>query len=204
MAADPPSFASRDPLSPAFWDERFANAFTPWDRGGVPQALRDFVARSPAPLSTLIPGSGSSYELVFLCQAGWDATAIDFAPQAVARGKALAGQWANRVVEADFFAWQPRQALDFIYECAFLCALPPAMRARVAARWAELLPAGARLGGFFFFDQTVKGPPFGIDRAGLEALLMPCFELVEDAPVADSIPIFAGKERWMLWQRRSS
>lgn len=204
MAADPPSFASRDPLSPAFWDERFATSFTPWDRGGVPQALRDFVARSPAPLSTLVPGSGSSYELVFLCQAGWDATAIDFAPQAVARGKALAGQWADRVVEADFFAWQPRQALDFIYECAFLCALPPAMRPRVAARWAELLPAGGRLGGFFFFDQTVKGPPFGIDRAGLEALLMPCFELVEDAPVTDSIPIFAGKERWMLWQRRSS
>ena len=200
--ADQPSFASRDPLSPQFWDERFAHAFTPWDRGGVPQALREFVARSPAPLSTLIPGCGSAYELVFLCEAGWDTLAIDFAPQAVARGKAQAGRWGGRVLEADFFAWQPPRPLAFIYECAFLCALPPSMRSQVAARWAELLAPGGRLGGFFFFDQTVKGPPFGIDRAGLEALLAPAFEPVEDAPVPDSIPIFAGKERWMVWQRR--
>lgn len=200
--AGTPVFASRDPRAPQFWDERFARAFTPWDRGGVPQALRDFVARNPRPLSTLIPGCGSAHELGFLCEAGWDAVAIDFAPEAVARGKALAGQWGDRVVEADFFAWRPRQALDFIYECAFLCALPPAMRPQVAARWAELLAPGGRLGGFFFFDEAPTGPPFGIDREGLDALLAPYFDCVEDAPVADSIPIFAGKERWMLWRRR--
>jgi hypothetical protein len=37
-------FLQRDPRSPAFWDERFERAFTPWDRGAAPQALRDFVA----------------------------------------------------------------------------------------------------------------------------------------------------------------
>lgn len=202
MAADPPNFASRDPLSPRFWDERFVQSFTPWDRGGVPQALRDFVARNPHPLASLIPGCGSAYELVHLCEAGWDATAIDFAPAAVARARTLAGQWGGRVVEADFFAWQPPQSLDFIYECAFLCALPPAMRPQVAARWAELLPPGGRLAGFFYFDQTVKGPPFGIERSELESSLAPYFDCVEDAQVADSIPIFAGKERWMVWQRQ--
>lgn len=201
MSADPPGFASRDPLSPQFWDERFAKSFTPWDRGGVPQALRDFVAAS-RPLVSLIPGCGSAYELAWLCRAGWDATAIDFAPEAVARGKALAGQWADRVVQADFFTWQPQQALDFIHECAFLCALPPVMRPQVAARWAALLAPGGLLGGFFFLDQTAKGPPFGIERAALEDLMAPYFDCVEDAPVADSIPVFAGKERWMLWQRR--
>ena len=29
-------FNARDPLSPAFWDERFEKQFTPWDQGGVP------------------------------------------------------------------------------------------------------------------------------------------------------------------------
>ena len=203
MVADVPDFASRDPLNPRFWDERFAKSFTPWDRGGVPQALRDFVACSPHPLVTLIPGCGSAYELVFLCAAGWDALAIDFAPGAVARAKGLAGEWAGRVVEADFFAWQPPRPLELIYECAFLCALPPALRRQVAARWAELLAPGGRLAGFFFFDQTVKGPPFGIDREGLAALLAPYFDCVEDGPVADSIPVFSGKERWMVWQRRT-
>ena len=201
MGPEPAVFDHRDPLSPQFWDERFARAFTPWDRGGVPQALRDFVARN-GPLATLIPGCGSAYELTYLRDAGWDATAIDFAPAAVARGQALAGPWRARVVQADFFAWQPAHAPGFIYECAFLCALPRAMRPQVAARWAALLAPGGRVGGFFFFDQAEKGPPFGIDRSGLDALMAPYFDCVEDAPVADSIPVFAGKERWMVWQRR--
>jgi hypothetical protein len=200
--AEPPTFDSRDPLDPRFWDERFAKSFTPWDRGGVPQALRDFITRSPRALATLIPGCGSAYELVYLCQAGWDAIAIDFAPEAVARARALAGQWSARVVQADFFTWQPPRPIELIYECAFLCALPRAMRPQVAARWAALLPPGGKVAGFFFFDQAPKGPPFGIDRSGLDALMAPYFDCVEDAQVTDSIPVFAGKERWMVWQRR--
>jgi len=193
-------FTHRDPLDPAFWDERFARAFTPWDRGGVPQALRDFVGRN-RPLATLIPGCGSAYELVHLCEAGWDATAIDFAPEAVARGKALAGQWGDRIVEADFFAWQPSRPVELIYECAFLCALPPSLRTQLVSRWAELLQPGGQVAGFFYFDQTIKGPPFGIERAELESLMARYFDCVEDQSVDDSIPIFAGKECWMVFQR---
>jgi hypothetical protein len=197
-----PEFASRDPNTPGFWDERFERGFTPWDRGGVPQALRDFVARSGKPLVTLIPGCGAAYELAFLSEQGWDATAIDFSPAAVARAKAGLGQWADRVVQADFFDYAPARPLDLIYERAFLCALPRAMWPQVAARWAELLAPGAKLAGFFFFDDAPKGPPFGIGRAALDALLTPYFDCIEDDAVADSIPVFAGKERWMVWQRR--
>ena len=166
----------------------------------MPQALRDFVGRN-GPLATLIPGCGSAYELVYLCEAGWDATAIDFAPEAVTRARALAGQWAERIVEADFFDWQPACPVELIYECAFLCALPPAMRPQLVARWAELLALGGQVAGFFYIDQTVKGPPFGIERAERERLMAPYFDCVEDAAVTDSIPIFAGKERWMVFQR---
>jgi SAM-dependent methyltransferase len=195
-------FNERDPLKPAFWDERFAGCFTPWDKGGVPQALRDFVAAAPAPLSTLIPGCGSAYELACLAEAGWDVTAIDFSPAAVAAAKAAVGPWAGRVVEADFFAWQPARPLQLIYERAFLCAMPRALWPQVAARWAELLAPGALLAGYFFFDNVAKGPPFGIAREQLDALLAPHFDCVEDAAVADSIAVFEGKERWLVWRRR--
>jgi SAM-dependent methyltransferase len=197
-----PDFEQRNPRDPAFWDERFAQRFTPWDKGGVPQDLRRFVAEAAAPLRTLIPGCGTAYELVCLADAGWDATAIDFSPAAVALGKAAAGQWAGRVVEADFFTWQPEQPLQLIYERAFLCAMPRELWPRVAARWAGLLAPGALLAGFFFFDDAPKGPPFGIGRVQLEALLAPYFDLVEERSVADSIPVFLGKERWMMWRRR--
>ncbi|MGZ5201825.1 MAG: methyltransferase [Telluria sp.] len=198
-----PEFTNRDPLSPAFWDERFERGFTPWDRAGVPEALRSFVATASRPLATLIPGCGSAFELAFLCEAGWDATAIDFSPAAVEAGRTVAGQWRGRVLLADFFAWQPPNPLDCIYERAFLCAMPRAMWPQVAARWAELLAPGGVLAGFFFFDDAPKGPPFGASREALDALLARDFDCIEDSPVADSIPVFQGKERWMRWRRRA-
>jgi SAM-dependent methyltransferase len=197
-----PEFTSRDPLAPAFWDERFEREFTPWDLKGVPQGLREFVERDPAPRTVLIPGCGNGYELVCMAEAGWDVTAIDFSPAAVRRARAVVGAWAAQVVEADFFAWQPPRTLDLIYERAFLCAMPPSMWPQLAARWAGLLSTGGQLAGFFFFGTSPKGPPFGIARAALEALLTPHFARVEEGDVTDSLPVFAGQERWMVWERQ--
>ena len=202
--ASAPDFASRDPLSPQFWDERFERGFTPWERSGVSLALRRFVAASERPLTVLVPGCGSAHELTLMCEAGWDATAIDFSHEAVARARALAGPWADRIVQADFFAYAPPRPLDLVYEQAFFCALPRARRADVARRWAELLGQGGVLAGYFYFDEAAKGPPFGIGRAELDALLSPAFACVADEAVEDSIPVFAGKERWMVWQRTSA
>jgi SAM-dependent methyltransferase len=195
-------FATRDPRSPDFWDERFARGFTPWDRGGVPQDVIAFAEGSAKPLRTLIPGCGTAYELAYLVQRGWDATAIDFSPAAVATARLALGPLAGHVQEADFFQFQPQQTLDLIYERAFLCALPRAMWPQVAARWAALLPSGASLAGFFFYDDSPKGPPFGTSPQELEALLAPHFERIEDKPVSDSVPVFQGKERWQHWRRR--
>lgn len=195
-----PDFASRDPLSPRFWDERFERDFTPWERGGVPLALRRFVASS-RPLVALVPGCGSAHELTLMCEAGWDATAIDFAPEAVARARALAGPWMDRIVQADFFSYAPARPLDLVYEQAFLCALPRGRRPDVARRWAALLGQGGQLAGYFYFDEVAKGPPFGITRAELDDLLSPAFACIADEAVEDSIPVFAGKERWMIWRR---
>jgi SAM-dependent methyltransferase len=194
-------FTRRDPLQPGFWDERFERGFTPWDRGGVPDGLRDFVDRQGGPLRTLIPGCGAGYELAFLSEAGWYATAIDFSAAAVALARKAVGKWHARVIEADFFAWEPDQPLQMIYERAFLCALPRAMWPQLAERYAALLPQGALLAGYFFFDDAAKGPPFGITQERLAALLGPNFSRIEDAPVSDSIAVFAGKERWQVWQR---
>ncbi|MDO8177199.1 MAG: methyltransferase domain-containing protein [Undibacterium sp.] len=199
------NFQSKDPMQPGFWNERFETRFTPWDKGGVPQALQDFVARAEHPLVTLIPGCGIGYEAAFLAQSGWDVTAIDFSPAAVASAKAAIGEWGKHVVEADFFQYHPARPLGLIYERAFLCALPPAMRLQIVQRWAALLAAGGVLAGFFYLDDTagrsLKGPPFSISSAELQALMTPYFELLEDHGVDDSIPVFVGKERWQVWRR---
>lgn len=198
------SFSNRDPSAPEFWSERFEQAFTPWDRGDVPANLRQFVEQSGRQYTTLIPGCGTGYEVAYLAQAGWDVTAIDFSPAAVAAARAVLGSWAELVQEADFFTYQPPKPLELIYERAFLCALPREKWPAIVRRWAQLLPEGGLLTGFFYFDNAEKGPPFGADRSALEALLAPWFERLDDREVTDSIPIFAGKERWQLWRRRAS
>src|SRR3954454_14863713 len=109
-----PTFDSRDPAAPEFWNDRFEQRFTPWDRGGVPLALEQFTARSPKARVALIPGCGAGYEVAFLSKAGWDVTAIDFSPAAVAAARATLGPWAMRVVQADFFTFVPEKALDII------------------------------------------------------------------------------------------
>ncbi|NMM29138.1 MAG: methyltransferase domain-containing protein [Glaciimonas sp.] len=195
------TFETRDPTDQAFWSERFDRNFMPWDKGGVPAALRDFVAQSSRSAVVLIPGCGSAYEVAYLSEAGWDVTAIDFSPAAVGAARAVLGQWAARVEQADFFTFTPQKTPDIIYERAFLCALPPRTHAAIAARWAALLPPGGLLAGFFYFDDAPKGPPFGIAAAQLDALLLPYFERIDDRPVIDSITAFAGKERWQVWQR---
>ncbi|KAF3998536.1 methyltransferase domain-containing protein [Glaciimonas immobilis] len=196
-----PSFKTRDSSTSDFWTERFEHSFTPWDKGGVPLALQNYILRT-APVVTLIPGCGVGYEAAYLASAGWDVTAIDFSEAAVRAAQMALGSWGARVKQADFFTFVPDHPLGLIYERAFLCALPPALRPNVVQRWAALLPAGATLAGFFFFGDSPKGPPFGIDRALLERLLHPYFELIEDQAVMDSIPAFADKERWQVWHRR--
>ena len=202
MAASPLVFEYRDPNKPSFWDERFASQFTPWDQAGVPVDLQRFVTQSAAPTSTLIPGCGVGHEVRYLAELGWPVMAIDFSPLAIAAAHAEIGAYASHVVQADFFSFAPPSAIHFIYERAFLCALPRSQWPDVVARWAQLLPVGGLLGGFFFFDDKASGPPFGADQPQLTALLQPYFTLLEDRPAQQSIPLFVGRERWQLWRRQ--
>jgi hypothetical protein len=203
-------FVHRDPNHPAFWDERFQQGFTPWNRGAVPQALREFVEHTKTHSQIiphcLIPGCGHAHELGFLSEAGWQVTAIDFSSAAVATAKAQLGPWAERVQQADFFQYQTVQPLTLIYERAFFCALPPAMRGAVVERWAKLLPSGAKLMGFFLLDEdesaSKKGPPFRTHPQEWMDLMQVDFVCLEDRAVCDSLAVFEGKERWQIWQRR--
>jgi SAM-dependent methyltransferase len=201
-----PSFDNRDPNSPGFWNERFEQQFMPWDQAGVPEAFVAFVAQQatarPTPPNVLIPGCGSAYEALYLAERGWPVRAIDFAPMAVAAAREQLGAHAGIVEQADFFSYQPPFAIDWVYERAFLCALPKDRWQDYADRMAVLIPPGALLAGFYFIGATPKGPPFGIERDALDALLTPNFELIDEHEVSGSIPVFAGRERWLTWRRR--
>lgn len=202
MSTPPEKPPEQRPEHPDFWCKRFGEGVTPWDAGRVPAAFVDFIARQPAPLHTLIPGCGSAWDAAHLGNLGWPVTALDFSPVAVATASEILQNVAVNLVCDDFFSFSPSRPYQLIYERAFLCALPRKLWDDWGKRVAELLPAGGLLAGFFFVCDQAKGPPFGILLAQLEALLQPAFERLEDAEVSDSIPVFAGRERWQVWRRR--
>ncbi|MBX9630912.1 MAG: methyltransferase domain-containing protein [Burkholderiales bacterium] len=195
---------AQDSSRPDFWETRYRDHVTPWDAGRVGRNLQDY-ARSLKPgTRVLIPGCGSGYEAHLLAEAGCDVLAIDFSSAAVEAAQKNLGHFADRVRLADFFAFDAGAAFDVMIERAFLCALPRKMWAAYAARTAELLGDTGVIAGYWFFDENPKGPPFGTSPEELQALLGDAFSRIVDAPVADSLPVFAGRERWQVWARRRS
>lgn len=200
-----PTFPRHDPADAAFWEVRYAERFAPWDAGGVPAQLRAFVANHPPDGPALVPGCGSAHDVRFLAEYGWPVVGLDFSAAAVGEAQRVLGPFSACVRQGDFFAPIPEAPFALVYERAFLCALPRRMWAAWARRLAQLVAPGARLAGFFFFGEGERGPPFPLNgQAELDALLGDAFERVEDLPVSDSIPAFAGGERWQVWQRRGA
>ena len=201
-----------------FWNHRFREGTTPWDAGRVPPLLGDFAARYESRQASdadglhaastrrprvLIPGCGSAWEAAFLAQRSWETTALDFSTAAIAAARATLGDcWQGTLLCADFFSFAPEAPFDVIYERAFLCALPRQLWDDYASRMARLLRRGGLLAGFFFLGDERGGPPFAIRQERLHELLAANFCCREDGPVEDSLPIFAGQERWQVWQRR--
>jgi SAM-dependent methyltransferase len=192
---------SADSTHPDFWTIRYATGRTPWDFGGVPAALKSFLARSSTPGRVLIPGCGSGYEVQAFHTAGYDVTAIGFSPAAVDQAKRVLGLLAEKVLFGDFFAhdFGPR-CFDLIYERTFLCSMPPSRWPDHANRVADLLSAGGRLIGIFLYaEQSAPGPPYPLTEKQAERLFESRFRLVRSELVTDSLPLFRGMERWQEW-----
>lgn len=193
---------AQDSSEADFWETRYRDGVMPWDAGKVPADLRAWLPKVNAGARILIPGCGSAHEAYYLAENAFDVLAIDFSPAAVELAQRNRACFDDIVRLADFFEFDAGTGFDLIYERAFLCALPRKMWQRYAERCAQILRPGGAIAGFYFFGDSPKGPPFGTSAAELDALLDPPFTLEEDRPVRESIAVFAGRERWMVWRRR--
>ena len=188
-----------------FWNSRYLSGQTPWDFGGVPADLKAYLAAHPKGGRVLIPGCGSGYEIAAFAAAGYDVTAIDLAPAAVefAR-KRLTPAQAQQVVVGDFFTHDfGATPFDVIYERTFICSLWPERREAYRNRIATLLRHRGTLVGYFYYNtpDLTAGPPFGFAWGTSDELFGRYFLLTKDKPVTDSLPLFAGRERWQEQSR---
>lgn len=186
-----------------FWEHRYRANRTPWDQHGVPPALQAFLQRTPARGRVLLPGCGSGYEVRAFHEAGWQPLAIDYSPAALEHARAHLGPLSSTLRLADFFADDLGGPFDWIYERTFLCSMPPAHWPHYVRRMAELLRPGGNLFGIFAHGHEPEPPPYLLGPGEAETLLGPVFRLTDDRPIpaAESLPIFADKERWQIWTR---
>lgn len=192
-----------DSRKPEFWDVRYAAGRTPWELPGVPAALTRFL-QDAAPGLALVPGCGAGHEVRAFHDAGWRVTAVDFSPVAVRRAHSLLGELSRHVILGDFFTHDfGAEKFDVVYERTFLCALPPDRWAAYAARMEQLLPPEGRLVGVFLYGEELEPPPYPLQASIAEDLFAARFRLDTSVAVDDSLPLFAGKERWQEWVRRS-
>ena len=165
----------------------------------MPTTLQAFLKTSNAG-SVLIPGCGLAYEVRAFDQAGWEVMAIDFSSVAVNRARSELGELVNRVVQDDFFKHDfGSQRFDLIYERTFLCALPPDLWTAYVKRVRQLLRPSGKLAGIFLYGGQADPPPYPLTQTKASELLGKSFSLIKTQPVTDSMPLFAGNERWQEW-----
>jgi SAM-dependent methyltransferase len=189
---------------PEFWEERYRANRMPWDQGGAPPALLNYLRRAREKGTVLLPGCGLGYEIRAFHEFGWQPRAIDFSPAAVERARTVLGPLATAVRLADFFGDDVRDPFDFVYERTFLCSMPPERWPDYARRMAELLKPKGRLIGIFAYGEEPEPPPYPLTESTARTVFESRFSLIENEtiPADQSLPLYAGQERWQVWQRR--
>ena len=194
-----------DSAQPDFWSQRYLSGRIPWQLEHIPARLNVFIRALPSGSKILIPGCGEdSGTIDAFRRGGHQVTAIDFSPVAVEHtNKALPGLGGN-IILGDFFTHDFGTArFDVIYERTFLCSLPPRLWKDYAKRVSQLLRSQGTLAGFFFYGEESDPPPYPLTESQALEIFGRHFDLQKSEPVTDSLPFFAGSERWQEWQLRS-
>jgi SAM-dependent methyltransferase len=160
-------------LGQAWWETRYRESRTPWDRCAPSPALGSWLASAEAPRGCiLVPGCGRGHEVVELARRGFDVTAVDYAPRALAALREQlqsTGLYAD-VVQADLLEWEAPRTFDAIYEQTSLCALPPSCWTAYAERLHGWLRAGGSMFALFMQTGRGDGPPFHCNIRQMRAL----------------------------------
>ncbi|HNB51419.1 MAG TPA: class I SAM-dependent methyltransferase [Anaerolineales bacterium] len=163
-----------------FYDLWYKTRRPQWDTGQSPPKLLEFITTHP-PGRALDLGCGTGTNVITLAKAGWQATGVDFASQAIklARQKALAEQVDARFRVGDVTRVRfPAQSFDMIMDWGCFQGLEKGRETYLKNVFRWLTPGG------FFLLYSLKHQPdivdFGLCEADLALFSAFTLECRED------------------------
>ncbi|URE42801.1 Thiopurine S-methyltransferase (TPMT) [Musa troglodytarum] len=121
---------------------------------------------------------GGGYDVVAIAGPERYVVGLDISTSAVEKAKELSSSLPNAnqftFVAADFFAWQPTEKFDLIFDYTFFCAIDPCLRPAWAQKIQEILkPDGELITLIYLISGQEGGPPYNTTVADYEQVLNP-------------------------------
>jgi SAM-dependent methyltransferase len=209
MAAE--SIAAGDPTG--WFEQLYAAAeagdtAVPWDLRAPSRYLTQWATDRGlrgAGRSAVVVGCGLGDDAEFIAGLGFQTTAFDISPTAIAAARRRFPDSLVQYESADLLdspaAWH--QAFDLVVESLILQALPDPPRRSAIAALAELVAPGGTLITIARArepGQQVQGPPWALTRAEIDALADSGLEPVRIEVLTD--PLMSWPRRWRAEFRR--
>lgn len=193
--------------SAAFWNARYLEGDTGWDKGRASPPIARMIAQGDvAPCKVAVLGAGRGHEALAFAGHGFDVTAIDFAEEAcrAIRDAAVARGLSMDVLQADLFELGGTHSGRFeaVLENTCFCAIDPARRGEYVRVVEQILRADGTFFGLFYAHGRPGGPPFTTSEEEVRTLYGPGFELTRLLRAPDSLPGRAGEELEFLFRRK--
>ncbi len=193
---------------PSYWDDRYRRGEDNWDMGTPTPVFVDLLSThkfEPGP--TLVLGCGRGHDAVLFASHGFDVTAVDFSPAAIAEAGALAVKRGVqlRLLERDIFDLAPEfdNTFEYVVEYVTFCAVDPRRRDAFADVVGRVLkPGGLFIGLFFPLENRPGGPPFGVSIDEVRTLFSRSFDLLSSAVPHTSVKPRQGREALTIWRKR--
>ncbi len=193
-----------------FWEGLYQRNVTPWELGTFSPPFKTFLESPyrvpPGKIASL--GCGTGHDALLFAKSGFEVTAFDFAPSAVASTKAkfeqsgLLGKSAFVIQQDIFDLHQFNGKFDYVMEHTCFCAIHPARRKTYEFVVRDLLkPEGKLIALWWLLDRQGSGPPFSVSKSELFDLFSADFRFDIVHEPTDSVPDRKGQELFTVMSR---
>ncbi len=187
------------------WEAIYQQDDAGWDINKPAPPFVSLLEKAPVwlyPSKLINLGAGRGHDANLFANHGFQVTAVDFAPSAIAGIKKYSEQNPNlTAIEADIFDL-PKDfigSFDYVLEHTCFCAIPVDKREDyMQTAFSVLKPGGVLFGLFYRFDpKDDNGPPFVTSEDEIKTLIQDKFEIFDLTTPIISHGRRQGRERFI-------